>query len=98
MLEEMTVLYDNRIWEFVPLPEGKIIVGCRKVLTIKVGSDGTIDRVKVRLVAKGYKIYDIDYRDTCLPVAKIAYVRLLISMAAMYHCPLSVGHQKYIPT
>ncbi|RVW37330.1 Retrovirus-related Pol polyprotein from transposon RE2 [Vitis vinifera] len=64
-------------------------VGCRWVYTVKVGPDGQVDHLKARLVAKGYtQIYGSDYGDTSSPVAKIAYVRLLLSMATMHSWPL----------
>lgn len=56
-----------------------MIVGCPWVFKVKVvGSNRAIDRLKASL-------YGIDYRDTFLSVAKMASVRLLISMAAMKH-------------
>ena len=84
MVEEIDTLYSNGTWEFVALPPGKSLVGCRRVYTVKVGPDGQVDWLKAHLVAKGYiQQYGSNYYDIFSPVAKIAFVHLLLSMAVM---------------
>ena len=56
---------------------------------MKIGPNGRVDRLKARLVAKGYtQVYGSEYYDIFSPVAKIAFVCFLLSMAAMQSSPL----------
>ena len=62
MVNEMQASYDNGTWDLVPLPTGKKVFGCRWVFVIKFNPNGSVDRLKTRLVAKGYvQTYGVDY-------------------------------------
>ena len=51
---EYQSLMENDTWELVKLPAGRTAIGCKWVFKTKHRSDGSIDRFKGRVVAKGY--------------------------------------------
>lgn len=70
VMEEMNALNKNSTW-VVDLPRQMKKVGCNLVFTIKCKADGSIERHKVRLVAKHFTQTYIDYQDTFVQLAKI---------------------------
>jgi histone deacetylase 1/2 len=82
MENEVSALHKNKTWHLVPPKPGYNLIDCKWVFKVKRKADGTVDRYKGRLVAKGFKQrYGIDYEDTFSPVVKIATIRLVLSIA-----------------
>ncbi|GLT82749.1 hypothetical protein SLE2022_010990 [Rubroshorea leprosula] len=86
----------NNRWILMDLPPGCKPIGCKWIFKKKLKVDGTIDKFKARLMAKGYsQKYGIDYFDTYAPVARIATIRVLIALASIYKL---VIHQMDVKT
>lgn len=79
MVNEITALKANHTWDIVPLLEHKKAVGCKWLYKIKYNPDGSVERYKPRLVAKGYtQKKGLDYFETFAPIAKMTTVRVLL--------------------
>ena len=89
MSEEFCALQRMHTWDLVTLPFSFTPVGCRWIYKTKTRADGSVERYKARLVARGFtQAYDIDYEKTFAHVAKMTTVRLLLAIAAARQWPL----------
>ena len=74
MDKEIVTLELNNSWTLTSLPPNKFLIGCKWVYRIKYNSDGTIERYKARLIAKGY---------TQKEVAKFVLVRIVLALVVV---------------
>lgn len=83
--EEYLAMLDNDVWELVPLsqvPQHSNLIKCRWVYRIKYNSDGSIERYKARICAKGFQQKEgIDFEETFAPVARVTSMRILFALA-----------------
>lgn len=84
MKAEIDTLKLNKTWSIFSLPSGHHPIGYKWIYKIKYNSNGTVERYKDHLVAKGFTQREgIDYMKTFAPIAKLTTLRCLLAIASV---------------
>ena len=89
MSQEISALLKNGTWTLVAPKPYMYIVGCKWVFKLKRKANGSIDRHKARLDAKGFNQQEgIDYGETFSLVVKPCSIRTVLSLAISLNWPI----------
>ncbi|KAG8499213.1 hypothetical protein CXB51_005648 [Gossypium anomalum] len=83
MVDEIKMIQKNQTWELVEKPVNRKTIGVKWVYQAKQNVDGSLNKLKARLVVKGFsQRYGLDYMETFAPVARLDTIRFLVALAA----------------
>lgn len=89
MDEEVKVIKKNKTWELVDRPKSKDIIGLKWIFKTKFNQDGSIQKHKAHLVAKGYSQQPgIDFNETFAHVVRMETIRTFLALTAQLKTPV----------
>ena len=89
MHSELDAIERNKTWMLVPRPKSRKIVSTKWIFKTKYKADGSLDKHKAQLVARGFtQRPGVDFDETYAPTARMTTIRTLFSLAAHHQWPL----------
>ncbi len=83
MVEEYDSIIQNYVWDVVPRPQDNSVVSSRWLYKVKKATNGSVEKHKVRFVARGFsQVEGIDYDETFAPVASYSSIRSMLALLA----------------
>ncbi len=80
-----SILKVNKTWELTILPKGKISLSLIWVFEIKTKLNGSIDKFKAKLIARGFsQIQSVDYTKSFSHFVKLNSIKVLLVVAIQY--------------
>lgn len=77
------MIENNCTWELVDKPFDKPVIGVKWIYKTKLNLDGSVQKNKANLVAKGYfQKLGVDFNETFAPVGRLGTIRTLIALGA----------------
>ena len=82
MTDEYDTCQETKTWSLVPPPSNAHVLGCGWVHKVKLNADGTIEKLRSRLVARGNEQEEgVDFLETYSHVVRKTTIRLVLHTA-----------------
>ena len=89
MAAEFNALVANGTWTLVPSSHSQNVVGNKWVFRVKRKANGTVDKFKTRLIAKGFhQRLGVDFKETFSLVNKPTTIRIVLCITLSLGWPL----------
>jgi hypothetical protein len=90
MAKEIAALERTGTWDLVHYPPCVHLITCKWVYKVNTRSDGSLDRYKARLIARGFQQEQgHDYDETFTLVAHITTIHTLVAVASVREWSIS---------